>query len=73
MSEWKCVFCRDPVDPTDPYVWHRMVGWERSLRVRASGKTGGSDIVMREQLEEFAHPGCVALARDGLLMQESLL
>jgi hypothetical protein len=73
MSEYRCEFCGEPVDPADRWVWHRVTGWERSLRTRTSGARGGSDIVMRERLEEFAHPSCVTLARDGLFAQESLL
>jgi len=70
---WLCVFCREPVDPNDQHTWHGIHAFERSLKLRASGKPGGSDVTLREPLEEFAHPACVTLARDGLLAQESLL
>ena len=73
MTEWFCPFCDRSVDPADQHTWHRVQAWERSLKYRASGKPGGSDITLREPLEEFAHPACVRLAKDGLLRQESLL
>lgn len=71
--EATCPFCGEPVNPMSSYTWQRVVGWQRMAGVRASGKHGGSDIRMRETREEFAHPACVTLARDGLLGQEAML
>jgi hypothetical protein len=68
-----CPFCGNPVDPMSKRTWHRVVGWERRAGTRPSGKQGGSDITLREAREEFAHPACIALAKDGLLGQEALL
>jgi hypothetical protein len=68
-----CSICKKPVDVSSPHVWQRVVGWQRMAGVRASGKHGGSDIAMRETRQEWAHPACVTLARDGLLGQEALL
>jgi hypothetical protein len=73
MTEWLCVFCNEPVDPISQYTWHRVHAFERTLKSRASGKQGGSDITLRKPLEEFAHPACISLAQDGRLLQESLL
>ena len=70
---WQCVFCDGPVDPTDPYVWHGVHAFERSLRFRSSGKQGGSDITLREPLEEFAHPECILAAKNGVNARQETL
>jgi hypothetical protein len=72
-AEVTCPFCEKPVDPGSRYTMQRCVGWQRIAGVRASGKHGGSDIVMRETRQEWAHASCVKLAREGLLNQGSLL
>jgi hypothetical protein len=49
-----------------------VIGWER--RALSASRKSGSDIVMRERLDEFAHGHCVELARSGVsVAQESLL
>jgi hypothetical protein len=68
-----CPFCGQQVDPQSPYTWQRVVGWQRMAGVRASGKHGGSDIRLRETRQEWAHPACVTLTKDGLLHQEAML
>jgi hypothetical protein len=68
-----CRFCGGPVSPSDPATWQRVVGWQRIAGVRASGKHGGSDIRLREPLQEWAHPYCVSAAKSGVLGQESML
>jgi len=73
MTDWQCHFCDGPIDPTDEYVWQGHHVFARSLKYRASGKRGGSDVTLREPLEEFAHPACVIAAQTGRLRQESLL
>jgi hypothetical protein len=73
MSGARCPFCGEDVNPANTRNWQRIVGWQRIAGVRASGKHGGSDIVLREVRQEWAHPGCITKARAGLLGQESLL
>jgi hypothetical protein len=68
-----CAFCGKPVDPTNPHVWQRVVGWQRIAGVRASGKHGGSDIRLRETRQEWAHPGCVTLTKDGIAVGQGAL
>jgi hypothetical protein len=41
--------------------------------VRASGKHGGSDITLREQRDEWACPGCIALLREGIPVGQTRL
>ncbi len=62
-----CGLCGNPVSPVSRLVWQRTVGWGRP------GKAGGSDIVMREGLNEWAHDECIQLEKRGLFDQESLL
>ena len=74
MTDWVCEICGGPVDPLNPYQFARRVqGWEIRIPVRASGKAGGSDIVGRERLDQYAHPVCARNERKGLVVQESLL
>lgn len=69
-----CPFCGRSVDPTDPNTWQRVTGWQRMAGIRASGKHGGSDIRLREPQQEWAHPACVTLTKDGIgVHQEALL
>jgi hypothetical protein len=69
-----CFYCGQPVDLQARSTLRRVVGWERVAGVRASGKHGGSDIRLRERLDEYAHEGCVALERAGVgVKQETLL
>jgi hypothetical protein len=62
-----CSLCNKPVSPSGRLVWQRTIGWARP------GKAGGSDIVMRKGLDEWAHDECIQLERRGLLNQESLI
>jgi hypothetical protein len=70
--------CDKPVDPLDHTTFQRVIGWERKAGVRASGKHGGSDIVGRKTLNEFAHSQCVYRERDtgsaaqGVLLREGV-
>ena len=62
-----CPFCFNPVNPEDPYSWQKVTGWERR---RAQGGTNA--IALRAPLQEWAHPACVSLAKDGHLGQPTL-
>ena len=62
-----CELCGNPIVPGDDYnTFRRVQGWERMTHRRASGARGGSDIVLREKLDEYAHAMCVSLARTGV-------
>jgi hypothetical protein len=67
----RCELCRKPVDPTAPTTLQRITGWER--RALASSRRGGSDIVMREHVEEFAHNNCVEKQRMGISVGQEVL
>ena len=67
-----CSYCLDPVDPSDPGTYRRIEGWERKALDPA--RRGGSDIKLREPLNEFAHSVCVDRVARGInARQESLL
>jgi hypothetical protein len=57
-----CFYCAKPVDPDSA---HRAVrGWE--VKGVSSTRRSGSDIVLREPLEEFACRGCILRRKHGL-------
>jgi hypothetical protein len=67
-DQFVCHYCGETVDPREYGLWHRVVGWERK------GKSGGSDIAFRQQVDGFAHDRCVSAARLGVNHgQETLL
>lgn len=69
-----CSYCGTPVDPTARTTWTRVVGWQRMAGVRPSGKHGGSDIALRQALDEWACPTCIVRLQNGVgVGQESLL
>lgn len=73
MSAARCAYCFCTVDPGSRYIYRRVTGWERKAD-HASTRRGGSDIVLREHVEEFACPACVTLLRSGVSPgQEALL
>jgi hypothetical protein len=59
-----CHFCGEPVDPLARDTYRRVVGWER--KALAESRKGGSDIVLRESVADFAHSGCIALVQSGV-------
>lgn len=61
-----CPFCGSPVDPLSRQTLQRITGWQRIAGTRASGKHGGSDILARETVQEWAHPSCVDWLRNGI-------
>lgn len=65
-----CAYCEREVD--DATAYRRVVGWER--KAHSESRKGGSDIVLREQLDEFACSECVTRLRSGLHVgQEALV
>lgn len=57
----RCEICGKPCNPASSY--QRVVGWEKPDR-GISGRSGSS-LVLREHVQEFAHPVCVAEQRAG--------
>jgi hypothetical protein len=67
-----CFYCGDPVDVQARTTYRRVTGWER--KALAATRKSGSDITLRETLDEYACPVCISLRRDGIQPgQESLL
>ena len=62
MSTLECVYCRDPLLEGTP-LYRRCRGWER--KGAGSARRGGSDIVLREQLPEYACIFCIDSLRHG--------
>lgn len=68
-----CIYCGKPVDPGSRYTWHRVRGWERKAHASAT-RRGGSDIYLREAVEEFACDACIQKMKSGLSpAQDSLI
>jgi hypothetical protein len=63
-----CTYCRKTVDPTSKTTYTRVEGWER--RAFAASRRGGSDIIMREQRDEYAHSHCVEKERHGIAHEQ---
>jgi hypothetical protein len=67
-----CQICGKPVDPVSKQTLQRVTGWQR-MAMQAS-RRGGSDILARETVQEWAHPSCVDRAKNGIHHdQDSLL
>ena len=67
MNAFRCELCYLEIDPHDRFTWQRVVGWEQR---RTQG--GTNHIALREPRQEFAHPLCIRMARQGHLAQEQL-
>jgi len=67
-----CPFCGKPIDPTSDRTWRRVEGWERKAPA-ASTRRGGSDIALREPLDEYAHDRCIQLAKAGVSAEQMTL
>lgn len=68
-----CFYCDGDLDPLAQTTVQRVVGWEQRVRVRTSGKPGGSDILAREPRDEFAHLACVKDRRNGIAAGQATL
>jgi hypothetical protein len=73
MADPVCVYCKRDVDPNQPYVYQRTIGWEHKAFL--ASRRGGSDIVLREPVPDvFACQFCVDKLKAGVsVAQESLL
>jgi hypothetical protein len=68
----RCSFCLQPVDPAARTTYRRVEGWER--KALADSRRSGSDIVLRQPLDEYACPVCISRIQAGLsIAQEALL
>jgi hypothetical protein len=67
-----CTYCGTPVDPTSRYVWARIQGWEKKA-LASSTRRGGSDISLREHLDEYACDGCIRKLKSGVSPGQSSL
>ena len=68
-----CKYCGTELDPGSRYIWHRIQGWEKKA-FASSTRRGGSDISLREQLDEFACDTCIRKLKSGISPgQDSLI
>ena len=68
-----CTFCGTPLDPGSRYNWQRIQGWERKAHM-SSTRRGGSDISLREHVNEFACDTCIRKLKSGISPgQDSLI
>jgi hypothetical protein len=68
-----CTYCGRPVDPTSRYTWHRVQGWERKAHM-SSTRRGGSDISLRQAIDEYACDQCIGRLKSGVSpVQDSLI
>ena len=66
-----CSLCGKPVDPASKQTYRRVQGWEK--RSLSSSRRSGSDIVLREQVGEFACGVCIERAKSGLAPSQEAL
>jgi hypothetical protein len=66
-----CALCGKPIDPSGYGVYRRVTGWER--KAAGQNRRGGSDIVLRQPLDELAHGFCVDRTRDGVNVNQETL
>jgi hypothetical protein len=57
-----CLYCRKPVDPDKAF--RAVRGWQ--TKGVSATRRGGSDIILREPLEEFACRDCILRRKHGL-------
>jgi hypothetical protein len=65
-----CVYCGEPLDSLRG-VYQRVTGWER--KAAAASRRGGSDIVLRQQLDEWACADCVHKLQAGVHVDQQAL
>lgn len=63
-TAFRCFYCNDPIPTPSRRTWTRCVGWER--KADTNSRRGGSDIVLRERLHEFACDSCVFRLQRGM-------
>jgi hypothetical protein len=65
-----CRYCQREIGPQDAAV-QRVVGWER--KAPSGSRRRGSDLLLRERRDEFAHATCVRLQQNGLHARQGSL
>jgi hypothetical protein len=50
----RCFFCGKEVDPDSRNTYRRLQGWNKK------GRSGGSDVYLRELLNTYACAGCIS-------------
>lgn len=66
----RCGICGELVP--ESLLYRRVTGWER--KAKSASRKGGSDIMLREPLDEYACSACIARLRAGINVgQESLV
>lgn len=68
----QCAFgCGREIDPDASSTYRRIQGWERKAVL--DSRRGGSDISLREQLDEYACPVCIDRLKDGVNVNQTAL
>jgi hypothetical protein len=68
MTERRCYFCDQPVDPDDRMTWRAT-----SVFSRTHGGGSGANRVVVRYLDIWAHDLCVSKWKSGRHLQESML
>lgn len=70
MKTVKCALCNEPVDLSDPKLWHGIEGFDRR---RDQG--GANQIVLRKIAipRRFAHDLCVRVQRSGVNVNQGAM
>lgn len=66
-----CTHCHTPLDPDAHTTYTRVLAWER--KSATPSRRSGSDLVLRERLEEYACSTCVAQMRRGVAPVQGVL
>ncbi len=66
-----CFHCNQPVNTDDPSAFRRVIGWER--KAVSQSRKGGSDIVLREQTDDYSCFACVERLKMGVNVAQSSL
>lgn len=65
----RCVYCLEWAEPS--FAYQRIQGWER--KASADSRRGGSDISLREHVDEFACFACVERKKAGVNIHQGTL
>lgn len=69
MSDVTCTFCSQTLD--ESFAYRRILGWERKGTTQS--RRGGSDVVLRKALDQFACTACIARAKAGINQNQETL
>jgi len=68
-----CSLCGELLDPDASSSAQKIEGWEQRGAARPSGARGGSDILDRRPLQEWAHVVCVKRERAGIASRQEAI